>query len=206
MEAPASEGLGLIRLRAGWFVYAALDLEHGPGKPSRQHERSRLPLPAGECIRHCALSYVPYPKTVEARPAGLPRTGADGRGRDLEAVAGHRVPLQGHGAPDGSHFSTDGSDCHKLRWASSERLRNGHHLDLQALRVRVHRLLRALLLVPRRRAGAGVLRPPRRPGQGRPPEAPPCERRGGARIRLRCRLARARTYKNSNSFHLKWKL
>ena len=41
------------------------------------------------------------------------------------AAAGDRGVLQGPGAPDGSHFSTDGSSCHTLRWVttSPERVR-----------------------------------------------------------------------------------
>ena len=71
LQAPASEGLGLMLLRAGWFVYAALDLEYGPGihkredrhrppmclsyMPSRQYDRLRLSLLTGGRIRNCAL-------------------------------------------------------------------------------------------------------------------------------------------------------
>ena len=44
MEAPASDLLGLVLLRAGWFVDAALDLEQGPGVPKLEDHHRPLVL------------------------------------------------------------------------------------------------------------------------------------------------------------------
>ena len=44
METPASDLLGPVLLRAGWFVYAALDLEPGPGIPKLEVRHRPLVL------------------------------------------------------------------------------------------------------------------------------------------------------------------
>ena len=93
MEAPASELLGLMLLRAGWFVYAALDLEYSPGV--LPHGMVRITLL--EQVRNRQGLPDLLPQAPPREQGGLAE-GEVREGRGEGDAHSDRVPLQGHGA------------------------------------------------------------------------------------------------------------
>ena len=128
--------LGLMLLRAGWFVYAALDLEYSPGV--LPHSIVRITLLEQYVTGRVYLTYCRSPPPREQ--GGL----EEGEVREERG--------EGHGASDGSHLVLTVSPVTSEEGVLSEAprprqvvLHDGHHLGPLAPQVRVLPPLRALL-------------------------------------------------------------